>query len=42
MARGYTHLTLEERYDIKARLKAGDTRSEIARSLGRSRSTVSR
>ena len=42
MAKGYTHLTPEERYYIRARLKAGDSRSEVARSLGRSRSTVSR
>ena len=42
MAKGYTHPTPEERYYIRARLKAGDSRSEVARSLGRSRSTVSR
>ena len=27
MAKGYTHLTPEERYYIRARLKAGDSRS---------------
>jgi len=42
MAKSYTHLTPEERYYIKKRLKAGDSRSEIARSMGRSPSTVSR
>ena len=42
MAKSYTHLAPEERYYIKERLKAGDSRSEIARSLGRSPSTVSR
>ena len=42
MAEGYTHPTPEERYYIRARLKAGDSRSEVARSLGRSPSTVSR
>ena len=42
MAKRYTHLTPEERYYIKARLEAGDSRAEVARSLGRSASTVSR
>ena len=42
MAKRYTHLAPEERYYIKARLKAGDSRAEVARSLGRSASTVSR
>ena len=42
MAKRYTHPAPEERYYIKARLKAGDSRAEIARSLGRSPSTVSR
>ena len=42
MAKRYTHLAQDERYYIKARLEAGDSRAEIARSLGRSASTVSR
>ena len=42
MAKSYTHLTPKERYDITTRLKAGGSRSEIARSMGRSPSTVSR
>jgi len=42
MARSYTHLTAEERYYIRKRLKAGDSLSEIARLIGRSPSTVSR
>jgi len=42
MARSYTHLTPEERYYIRKRLKAGDSLSEIARLIGRSPSTVSR
>ena len=42
MAKSYTHLTPKERYYIKTRLRAGDSRSEIARSIGRSTSTVSR
>ena len=42
MAKSYTHLTPKERYYIKTRLRAGDSHSEIARSIGRSPSTVSR
>ena len=42
MAKRYTHLAPDERYYINARLEAGDSQSEIARSLGRSPSTVSR
>jgi len=42
MAKSYAHLTPKERYYIRKRLKAGDSRSEIARSIGRSPSTVSR
>ena len=41
MAKRYTHPAPEERYYIKARAEAGDSRAEIARSLGRSASTVS-
>ncbi|MCY4040400.1 MAG: helix-turn-helix domain-containing protein [Gammaproteobacteria bacterium] len=42
MAKSYTHLTAKERYYIKTRLKAEDSRSEIARSIRWSPSTVSR
>ena len=42
MAKRYTHPAPDERYYIKARPEAGDSRAEIARSLGRSASTVSR
>jgi IS30 family transposase len=38
----YKHLSREERYQIHSLLKAKQTVSEIARSLGRSRSTISR
>lgn len=38
----YKHLSREERYQIHRLLKAKQTISEIARSLGRSRSTISR
>jgi IS30 family transposase len=38
----YKHLSREERYQIHSLLKAKQTISEIARSLGRSRSTISR
>ncbi len=41
MAKSDTHLTPEERYYIKERPEAGDSRLEIARSIGRSRSAVS-
>lgn len=38
----YKHLSREERYQIHSLLKAKQTISEIARFLGRSRSTISR
>jgi IS30 family transposase len=38
----YTHLTREERYQIYALKKAGQTQSQIARILARSESTISR
>ena len=38
----YKHLSREERYQIHSLLKAKQTVSEIARSLGTSRSTTSR
>ena len=38
----YKHLSREERYQIHSLLKANHTISEIARLLGRSRSTISR
>ncbi|WP_194945147.1 helix-turn-helix domain-containing protein, partial [Limnohabitans sp. DM1] len=38
----YKHLSREERYQIHSLLKAKQTITEIARSLGRSRSTISR
>jgi IS30 family transposase len=38
----YKHLSRIERYQIHSLLKAKQTISEIARSLGRSRSTISR
>ena len=37
-----THLTLEERYQIQVLLRFGADRKKIARSLGRSRSTIDR
>lgn len=40
--RGYTQLTQEERYQIYALMKAGHSQTEIARILGRSKSTISR
>jgi len=40
--RNYTQLTQEERYQIEALIKAGNSLSEIARILGRSKSTISR
>ena len=42
MAKSYAHLTQEERWYIKARLKTEDSLSQIARTLGWSPSTVSR
>ena len=42
MAKSYPHLTAEERYYIKERLRAGDWGSEIARSKGRLPSRVCR
>jgi len=38
----YKHLSREERYQIHSLLKAKQTISEIARLLGRNRSTISR
>ncbi len=38
----YTHLTQEERYQIYAYIKSGNSPSEIALLLGRSKSTISR
>lgn len=38
----YKHLSREERYQIHSLLKANQTISDIARLLGRSRSTISR
>lgn len=38
----YTHLTLEERYQIEGLLKCGHTAADVARVLGRSPSTVGR
>jgi IS30 family transposase len=40
--RHYTQLTQEERYQIAALMKAGHTQSEIARLIGRHKSTISR
>ena len=40
--RHYTQLTQEERYQIHALMKAGHSFSDIARILGRSKSTISR
>lgn len=40
--RGYTQLTQEERYQIYALRKAGHTQNEIAETLGRDPSTISR
>ena len=37
-----THLTLEERYQIQVQLRYGSAHDKIARSLGRSRSTIDR
>lgn len=42
MNHSYTHLTGEERYHISALLKTGLSPSDIARSLGRNKSTISR
>jgi IS30 family transposase len=38
----YTHLSQTERYQIQALMKAGQTQIEIARILGRHKSTISR
>lgn len=38
----YTHLTLEQRYQISALLKSNISISEIARQLGYHKSTISR
>jgi len=40
--KSYTQLTQEERYQIHALMKAGHNQTEIARILGRSKSTISR
>ncbi len=40
--RGYAQLTQEERYKFHALRKAGHTQKEIAETLGRSPSTISR
>lgn len=40
--KSYTQLTQEERYQIAALLKAGLTQCEIARTIGRDKSTISR
>lgn len=37
----YKHLSRQERYQVPSLLKAKQTISKIARSLGRSRSTIS-
>lgn len=42
MAKRYARTAPDERYYVKAWLKAGDSQAEIARWLGRSPSTVSR
>ena len=39
---GYRHLTEGERYQIEALLRAMKSPAEIARQLGRSKSTISR
>jgi IS30 family transposase len=38
----YHQLTQEERYAITAQLMCGDSQAEIARTLDRARSTISR
>ena len=38
----YTHLSQTERYQIQAIMRAGQTQIEIARILGRHKSTISR
>ena len=38
----YTQLTQEERYQIDALMKAGQSQTEIAQVLGRHKSTISR
>ncbi|WP_153041610.1 helix-turn-helix domain-containing protein, partial [Solemya velesiana gill symbiont] len=38
----YTQLIQEERYQIHALMKAGHNQTEIARVLGRHKSTISR
>lgn len=42
MKRTYNELSLDERVEVQRRLEAGDTLRTIARSLGRSASTISR
>ena len=42
MSRQYKHVSLSERVEIEKLLDQGRTQAQIARSLGRSRSTISR
>lgn len=42
MSKNYTHLSLEQRYQIEALLEAGETQKRIAQILGKSASTISR
>ncbi len=42
MNHSYTHLTVEERYHISSLRKTGISLSEIARQIGRNKSTISR
>ena len=39
---GYKHLAVDERYQIHAMMKAGFSKAEIARELGRHSSTIGR
>jgi len=42
MSKNYTHLSLEQRYQIEALLKAGNTQKRIAEIIGKSASTICR
>lgn len=42
MSKHYTHLSLEQRYQIEALIKAGKRQNEIAQIIGKSKSCVSR
>ena len=42
MPKGYSHLTYEERCQISALIKAGESIGAIARQLGRNPSSISR